>query len=137
MKMYRVIQNDFSGVKEIKLEDFKKLNSKEIIIVDVRNSKEQSISMIKGAITLDQFEKNPNKYKDKKIIAYCTIGYRSGKFVKEISKKGFDAYNLEGSILGWIHHQGPLVDQNKQQTKRIHVYGSSWDLPPDGYTSTH
>ena len=35
-------------------------------------------------------------------MCYCTVGYRSACYVKELLDEGFDAYNLEHSILGWV-----------------------------------
>jgi rhodanese-related sulfurtransferase len=35
-------------------------------------------------------------------VCYCTIGMRSGQFAKELCERGFNASNLEHSILGWV-----------------------------------
>lgn len=106
------------------------------VFVDIRTPAEQEVSMIEGAITQAAFEKDRAKYKKHKIIAYCTIGYRSAKFSEQIRKDGFDAVSLKGSILSWAHAGKPLVDK-KGPTHRVHVAGSSWDLLPKGYEAVY
>ena len=108
-------------------------NKKDLILVDVREEKEQETSMIKGAMTFDEFNGNIEKFKSKKIVLYCTIGARSAQVSKTLRKKGLNSYSLSGSILMWIHEGGALVDQNGE-TKRVHVYGNKWDLLPKGYS---
>lgn len=107
----------------------------EIIVVDVRTKVERKPSMIDGAISKEEFEKNKSRYKGKMVIPYCTIGYRSAKYTQELVKQGYKARNLRGSILLWMHENGKLVDANGKATKQVHVYGKAWDLAPDGYTS--
>lgn len=105
------------------------------IFVDVRGDDEQKISKIKGALTQDEFEAlKTSQLTGKKVIAYCTIGYRSGKFIESLKEKkqNIEAYNLRGSLLLWVHHGFPIYDSQDHQTKKVHVYGRKWNvLPPD------
>lgn len=128
-KMYQDIKNDFKGVPELKLAD---LND-EVILIDVRKTAERKVSMIPGAISQEEFERNKGRYKGKKIAVYCTIGYRSAKYVKKLKRSGIKAYNLEGSILGWVHEGKPVVDGSGKKVMNVHVYGSSWNYLPEGY----
>jgi len=114
-----------------------KINLEKMILVDVRSEKEQKVSMIPGAISVAEFEKNKEKYRGKAIITYCTIGYRSGKYAKQLLKEKFNAYNLEGSILGWSHSKGSLVDLKGKPTKKVHIYSKGWDYLPKGFTPVH
>ena len=88
---------------------------------------------IAGAITEAKFRAGRNGLVDRKIVVYCTIGARSGEYAEGLREKGFDAYNLAGSILAWAHAGKPLVDTEGKTTKHLHVYGREWDLAPDGY----
>ena len=88
--------------------------------------------MLPGAISVKEFLKDPSKYRDKTIISYCTISYRSAKFTRELNNKGFTAYNLAGGLLAWVLDGGKVYDSSGV-TKRIHVYGKKWDYPPEGY----
>lgn len=106
-----------------------------VVFLDVREPKEIQISLIPNAITKQQFEARPELYKDKKIIVYCTIGYRSSKYAGQWNKRGFHMSNLRGSLLLWAHENGPLVDQTGKPTHLVHTYGKKWNLVPDTYQS--
>jgi sodium/bile acid cotransporter 7 len=104
----------------------------DVVFVDVRTPEEQEVSMIPGAVTQEGFLGNLEKHKDRIIIGYCTISYRSGEFARDLGKKGITMYNLRGGLLGWVHAGGKVVDQ-EGETKRIHVYGRKWNLAPSAY----
>jgi rhodanese-related sulfurtransferase len=129
--------NDFS-VPEVDVTTAKRLLSdKTVLFLDVREQKEIEVSKIPNAITKEQFEDNPEIYKDKKIIAYCTIGYRSSKFAEKWNKRGFKMSNLRGSLLLWTHAEGALVDTYGKPTNQVHVYGKKWNLIPKSYQSIY
>ncbi len=113
------------------------VKEKNYLLLDVREPKETRVSAIAGAITKEQFEQNPALYKDKKIIAYCTIGYRSSKFAERMNKQGYQISNMRGSLLLWSHAQGALVNSRGEATQQMHVYGRDWDLLPKAYQSTY
>jgi len=110
-----------------------KIRPAESILVDVRSPAEQQVSMIPGAITVAEFEKNKHKYKNKIVITYCTIGYRSGRFAGQLIKENFNAFNLEGSLLGWVHTNGQLLDAKGRPTKKLHIYSKGWNYLPKGF----
>ena len=134
--MYSEYKENFPDVAEISPQDAVRLQQTgTAIFVDVRTPEEQQVSTIPGAIPSKIFLKNPEKYASKTIIAYCTIGYRSGKLAEEMLEKGITVKNLEGGLLGWVHAGGPLV-HNNQPTTNIHVYGRTWNLAPVEYNAT-
>lgn len=133
--MYFDYQKSFKEVPEIEANGDKSL-FENAVLVDVRGSDEQEISKIKNAISKSEFEKNTGIYKGRKIIVYCTIGYRSGLFVKKLRTQGFGAYNLKGGILLWAHAGKDVVSKDGP-SKRVHVYGKKWDLLPQGWTSVY
>ena len=105
--------------------------------MDVREEAEMEVSILPGAISWEQYRKAPAKYADKKVVLYCTIGYRSGERVLEAIKDGAgNVYNLAGSILSWAHAGGQVFKDGKE-VKRIHVYGRKWDLAPEGYEGVY
>lgn len=103
-----------------------------LAIVDVREPREQAVSMIPGAMTRTEFEARKDDFRDSPIIAYCTLGFRSGKFAAKLRDQGFDAYNLRGAILAWTHAGEALFDA-EGETRRVHVYGRKWNLVASGY----
>jgi rhodanese-related sulfurtransferase len=105
------------------------------LVVDVREDFERKVSAIPGSISKEDFEKNKAAFKGKKIVPYCTIGYRSAKYTKKLVSQGFDAKNMRGSILLWLHEGGEVVDTNQKTTTKVHVYGKKWDLLPSQFQS--
>lgn len=130
--MAKNISKKFKSVPQITIEKFRQIPSEEIVLVDVRPKVEREVSIIPNAISVEEFEKNSNQYKEKKVVAYCTIGFRSSEWIKQLNEKGFKGYNLEESILGWANRHLKLVD-NKGETKRVHVYEEAWNFLPQGY----
>ena len=116
------------------------LHDGSFILVDVRKDTEIAVSQIPGALSLDEFN---SKYKangppkDATVVAYCTIGYRSGKFAEKLIAQGIPVRNLEGGILAWVENHGPLVHRDAEgvtaPTTTVHVYGKEWNLLPSGY----
>ncbi len=103
------------------------------LLLDAREPRETLVSKIPGAIAKREFEQNPAQYKTRKIIVYCTIGYRSAAYAEKWNKRGYDMHNLRGSLLLWTHAQGALVDAKGADTRQVHVYGRDWDLLPAAY----
>lgn len=125
----------FADAPEITVEELMEEKDREqVVLVDVRTQKEKSVSMIPGAITAEEFEKNQRKYRGKKLIIYCTIGYRSGVYTKKLRMMKLNAYNLKGGVLAWAHAKQKFVDEHGE-TMKVHVYGKRWDLLPAGYQS--
>ena len=105
---------------------------RDLLLVDVRKPEEQAVSMIPGAVTQREFEARRESFDGRRVVTYCTAGYRSGLYAKKLQKKGWDVLNLEGSLLSWTHEGGPLVD-DEGPTLRIHVYSQDWSLEAEGY----
>jgi rhodanese-related sulfurtransferase len=134
-QMYEGYRTDFPDVPGVSaLELGEQAAEKALVLVDVRTPEEQRVSMIPGALTQEEFEAGREQYRDASIVAYCTIGARSGKFAAEQMKQGFHVRNLEGGILAWTHASGPLVGPDGP-TRKVHVYGRRWNLAADGYES--
>lgn len=135
-RMYQAYKMElFPKVAEISPEKAMQLKE-ESIFVDIRDKREQEVSMLPRAITQEEFENNIVKNEDKVLILYCTIGNRSGKYAKLLSQQGIDSYNLVGGILAWTWEEGRLVDASGQ-TNKVHVYGSRWNLLPDSYKAVY
>jgi sodium/bile acid cotransporter 7 len=134
--MYRGYKKDFADVEDIApAEAMELLKNGRVIFVDVREQKEQDVSMLPGAITENEFLKHPERYHDKVIIGYCTISYRSGKLAMKLRARDIAMLNLRGGLLAWVHAGGKVYDRNGE-TRHIHVYGRKWDLGPKDYQAT-
>ena len=106
------------------------------VIVDARSKAESDVSIIPGAITKTEFDRTSAEHKGKVIIAYCTIGFRSGLFVRGLRRKGFNALNYRGSILDWCRNRLPLTTLDGDATNRVHTY-SRWFSVPKEYSAVN
>ena len=134
--MGETVAKQFSDINHISIEDFELLDKDTYVLVDVRSAPEVKISYIPNSVTQKYFEENLSDYRGKKVVAYCTIGSRSSKYVRILGDKGFDAYNLKEGILGWAHRKYPLLESGKD-TRRVHVYTDAWNFTPLGYEGVY
>ena len=88
--------------------------------------------MLPGAVTVDAFERNKERYAGRTVVAYCTIGLRSGLRAREWMAQGFDVRNLAGGVLAWAHADLPFVSDGRS-IRMVHVYSPSWNMLPEGY----
>jgi rhodanese-related sulfurtransferase len=106
-----------------------------LVIVDDRTPAERAVSMVPGAVPFEEVEAHPERFRGKPLVAYCTIGYRSGQWTAKERALGLDVTNLAGGVLAWTHAGGALVSA-EGPTKRVHVYGATWDLARTDYVAT-
>ena len=134
-EMYNEYKKSFPGVPDISAKEAIEKNKQgKVIFVDVRKAEEKNISMLPGAITERELLLNPQRYKNHLIIAYCTIGYRSGKLSEKLQKQGIRMVNLRGGILAWLHAGGTVYRKGKP-VNRVHIFGKKWDLAPSDVES--
>jgi UPF0176 protein len=96
--------------------DFVKMkDDQDVVIVDVRSNYEHSIGRFKNAVTFDieNFRDFPAminelaKYKDKKIVTYCTGGIKCEKASALLLHEGFEnVYQLHGGIIKYGKEAG-------------------------------
>ena len=131
--LYAKYARKFPDVKGISSEELKELQEKEeVILVDIRTPQEMKVSMIIGAISQEEFEREQEKYRHNIIVTYCTIGDRSGMYAKKLQEQGFQVFNFKGSILSWSHAGGKLVN-SQGITNRVHIHGKKWKLAAENY----
>ena len=118
------------NVEEISVEDAANVHGKAVFL-DSRAKKEYTISHIKGAkwIGYDEFDANKLKgiSKDKKIIIYCSVGYRSEKITKKLNKLGYkNVSNLYGGIFEWVNQGEKVYNNEDVATLKVHTYNKAW-----------
>lgn len=106
-----------------------KIPQADFVVVDVRSDAEVNVSVIPGAITKAQYENNRDQYAGRLVIAYCTVGGRSGTYAKQLAKDGVRVKNYEGSILKWVDAGLPLVTLKGEPTIRVHTYSDRYQIP--------
>ncbi len=112
-----------SGIKTLAPEDFKSMTTQtDVLLIDVREAKEFEVSHLKDAVweqavNWEQVDKN------RPIVLYCTIGFRSTEWGTTLAKQGFrNLYNLDGGIVRWKNERRTVFNQKNQPTDSVHVY---------------
>lgn len=121
MKYEETLDPNIDGGKYIEPKELNALyeSGEEFVIIDMRNDYEANIGRFKNAVTLPMqnfkqlpeiVDKKLSKYKDMKVVTYCTGGIRCETATALLKKKGFkDVSQLHGGV---------------------HVYGQKY---PDAY----
>lgn len=87
----------------------------DVVVLDVRSNYEHNVGRFKNAVTLDieNFREFPEKinelakYKNKKILTYCTGGIKCEKASALLLQEGFkDVYQLHGGIIKYGKEAG-------------------------------
>ncbi|MEM9314066.1 MAG: rhodanese-like domain-containing protein [Pseudomonadota bacterium] len=119
-------------ISEAQASGSKTRGDKPLLLVDVRSEREIAVSMIPGAISKAQYERAPERYADYRIVPYCTLGYRSGRYTRRLLDAGRDAVNFEGSIMAWVDAGFPLETPSGEPTRRVHTWSRVFSVP-DAY----
>ncbi len=112
------------SVQELKAEKDKAL------VLDAREPEEYAVSHLSGATPVGYSQLNllalDKVAKDRPIIVYCSVGYRSQKVTQTLAEKGFtNVKNVYGGIFEWVNQGYPVV--NKQgPTDSVHAFSPSW-----------
>ena len=104
-----------------------KKEKKSFIILDCREKNEFIISHIEGArrVGFENFDvaQIQDIPKDSKIVAYCTVGWRSERIGEKLQDAGYlHVNNLHGSLLSWMNEGYDVVDEHGKKTNKIHGY---------------
>lgn len=96
------------GQKLINSEAFKQGISKgNIQLIDVRTYGEYRAGHIQNALLIDWYKQAAfikgvtSLDKSKAVYVYCQAGVRSSKAAKQLTKMGFEAYDLKGGYGAW------------------------------------
>lgn len=119
------------SVPEIQVQEAAR-DSANILFLDAREPREFAVSHIRSAVEVgyDNFDlkKLPEIQKDKRIVIYCSVGYRSEKIAEKLLAAGYkNVSNLYGGIFEWVN-QGHPVFNDKGQTQEVHAYSRTWGI---------
>ncbi|QNL23218.1 rhodanese-like domain-containing protein [Hyphobacterium sp. CCMP332] len=123
-----------NSVEQIDVEVLsKKIDKEDLIILDAREKNEFEVSHIQGAkyVGYDNFRKSAimDMDKDKEVIVYCSVGYRSEKIGEKLEKMGFqNVKNLRGGIFEWKNKGFPVVNNQGDSTNKVHAFNKNWGI---------
>jgi len=119
--------------KKITVLELKEMISQKqgILIIDTREESEFNVSHIYGATNVGYQKFDINSFfksvpKGKKIVTYCSVGYRSGVIADQLMRNGYDVYNLWGGIFEWVNQGNDIYSNESRKTKQIHAYDKNW-----------
>lgn len=125
---------DGQRVREISAEEICAFQSHpeahSFILVDVRTEAEINVSTIPGAIARDELESSWDDYRDRVVIAYCTIGGRSLIYARRLAHRGVDSRNFKAGIIGWCESGLPLESPLGDETNQVHTHTGLFRVPP-------
>ena len=106
-------------------------NISKYTVLDAREKNEFHVSHINNAIWVgyDSFNLSNtlNKInKNRPIVIYCSIGYRSEKIGEQLQQQGYKVYNLYGGIFQWTNSGFTVFDNLNKPTKKVHGYDMNW-----------
>jgi rhodanese-related sulfurtransferase len=112
------------------------------VLVDCRTHAEREVSIIPGALSREQFERDGGAEvalaQGRTVIPYCTVGLRSGNYALELKRRheGLKVSNGEG-IVQWSVEGGELVrppggERGGERTDRLHVFGPAFSVVREG-----
>lgn len=104
-----------------------------VMFIDAREKKEYDVSHIKGAVWCgyDDFDFTRVKQvqKDKPVIVYCSVGYRSEKVTEKLIAAGYkNVKNLVGGIFEWKNLGYEVFDLQGNETDKIHAFSKTWGI---------
>jgi len=108
-----------------------KLNDENTVLLDTRSAKEYAVSHLPNAKFIDydrfEIEQLSEIDKDKEIIVYCSVGYRSEKIGEKLKEAGYqNVKNLYGGIFQWKNENFDVVNQEGEVTDSVHTYNKRW-----------
>lgn len=106
-------------------------NPDSVLLLDAREKEEFNVSHLPGALHCGFKHFDPaileGVDKNRPVMVYCSIGYRSEKIARMVRRLGFEkVYNLYGSIFEWTNRGYPLVDAQGNPTDRLHTFNRAW-----------
>lgn len=101
------------------------------IILDTRAANEYAVSALPNAVWINYPNLNEAVIstipKHKKILLYCSVGYRSERIGEQLLSMGFSqVYNLYGGIFEWVNQGQTVVDSSGLNVNKVHGYSPSW-----------
>lgn len=110
------------AIQEMTVQELKQLldsDTKDFVLVDVRNPNEYEIAKIPGAVLvpLPDIEQGSGVEKVKqllnghRLIAHCKMGGRSAKALGILKESGIEGINIKGGITAWSREIDPSVPE--------------------------
>jgi rhodanese-related sulfurtransferase len=102
-----------------------------VLFLDARSKEEYNISHIEGARFVGyrefRLEALNDVPKNQPLIAYCSIGKRSGEVGQKLMEAGYkNVQNLYGGVFEWVNSGYPVIDSEGKPTNKVQAYSKLW-----------
>ena len=100
------------------------------LLLDARAPEEYAVSHLPRARRVDP-SADPiagldTLARDRPIVVYCSVGYRSARVAAHLQDQGFtNVHNLKGSIFRWAN-EGRTVVRDGTPVQAVHPYDATW-----------
>ncbi|WP_081777878.1 ATP-binding protein [Butyrivibrio sp. LB2008] len=115
-------------MKEISLNDLRKLAEGSYRLIDVRDEALASYGMLPGAVRIDmeELEKEDSAVigeipQDKKLILYCQIGKKTKEACDLPALNGREYYGLEGGYMGYLQDELAHMEEGGEKQKKAEM----------------
>ncbi|HRI58530.1 MAG TPA: rhodanese-like domain-containing protein [Saprospiraceae bacterium] len=132
-KAYRTMLKSLldHSVPEVQVQEAAR-DSARILFLDAREPDEYAVSHIKHALHVGYEHYDTSNLagiqKDRRIVVYCSVGYRSEKVAEKLLAAGFNnVSNLYGGIFEWANQDNPVFN-DKGRTQEIHAFSRTWGI---------
>lgn len=100
------------------------------LLIDARTAAEYRVSHLRNAQRAETLAQAKQMLaqapKDRAIVVYCSVGYRSTALARELLRSGYtQVANLEGSIFEWANKGFPVY-RGVEPVSAVHPYDASW-----------
>ncbi len=130
----QTVRAKFPSVKQLSTNDLdawlKDAKREKPLLLDARKPEEFAVSHLPGAINAGDetqvAEALKNYPKDKPVVAYCSVGWRSSMLAEKLKNQGYASVeNLEGSIFQWANEGREIYHENLRVTQ-VHQFDKKW-----------
>lgn len=133
-RVKKLIRGRFPEVPQLSTEELNQWlenpGQPRLLLIDARTPAEFAVSHLQEAQLAPSEEQALSLLKevekDRLIVVYCSVGYRSSALARQLMAHGFTkVYNLEGSIFEWANEGRPLYS-GERRVYLVHPYNSTW-----------
>ena len=132
MSLKKAIRGRFPEVRQLSTEALRAALARgdSPVLIDARTAVEYRVSHLQSAqraeTSAQAMQVLAQVPKDRAIIVYCSVGYRSTALARELMRSGYtQVANLEGSIFEWANKGFPVY-RGTQAVSVVHPYDASW-----------
>jgi rhodanese-related sulfurtransferase len=143
-EVHQVIADKFPQVPHLTTTELSSLiaRGEAPLLLDYRSRVEYDVSHLAGAVWVADLKAARMEIAkvramdgQRKVLVYCSVGYRSAELVAQIQKlpdRGYaqELYNLKGSLFMWANEGRPMVKRvgsgPEQPALQVHPYNNSW-----------